>query len=164
MIKFDYSFSREWEHNVNDIDLRRADETVLRYSAFLGDIIVRVDDIELGTNFGWVPIIDYAICLKQIVVNLGVPEIEEAIFDFTESDAIIRFMKKERHVEIMPSYTTASGKASFDDFVAAVDAFIAHLRSDVINQFPLLNCNQAFIHLMNTACRIPDDWIRMSCA
>jgi len=148
MIELNYHFSTEWNHKVDCINLEGADETMLRYNAFLGDIKLRVDGIELGTDFGWVPIVDFAVCLKQIVVNLGVSETGEALFDFTESDAAIRFERKGQYVEIGPNYTTASGKVLFGDFVAAVKAFVAHLRADVINRFPSLGSNHVFNHLM----------------
>ena len=149
MLKLDYQLSGEWCRADSRPDLSGSDETTLRYNVLLGDVILRIDGVELGTDFGWVPLVDFAICLKQIAKELGVSLNAEAAFDFTESDASIRFERRGGNVEISPSYISASGSVPFDDFVSAVDAFVARVRTDLVGRFPSLSDNHVFSRLLS---------------
>jgi len=148
MLELDYQISGEWCRADSRPDLSGADETALRYNVLLGDIKLRIDGVELGTDFGWVPLVDFAVCLKQITKKLGLSPNIGAAFDFTESDASIRFERRGGNVEISPSYIAASGIVSFDDFVSAVDAFVSRVRTDLIVRFPSLSGNHVFRRLM----------------
>lgn len=148
MIEIDYQLSEEWSRKDGHYDLGDADETALRYNVLLGDVKLRINGAELGTDFGWVPLVDFAACLKQIAKELGSSPTGEAVFDFTESDAAIRFVRRDQNIEISASYAAGVGCASFNDFVAAVDAFVARVRADLSSQFPSLKNNHVFSRLM----------------
>jgi hypothetical protein len=148
MIELDYELSGEWGGDESRRDLSTADETALRYNVLLGDIKLRIDGVELGTDFGWVPLVDFAVSLMQIAKELGSSSNKKATFDFTESDAAIRFDRRGRIVEISPSYNPASGSVSFDDFVSVVDAFVARFQTDLIGRFPSLSGNPVLTRLL----------------
>lgn len=148
MLELDYQLSGEWSRADSCRDLSGSDETALRYSVLLGDIKLRVDGVELGTDFGWVPLVDFMVCLKQIAKELGVSPNAEVAFGFTESDASIRFKRRGGNVDISPSYISASGNVPLDDFVSAVDAFVERARTDFVGRFPSLGGNDVFRRLM----------------
>jgi hypothetical protein len=117
----------------------------------LGDIKLHVGGLELGTDFGWVPLLDFVVCLKQIAVELCSSPSIEAVFDFTESDALIRFRRQGRDVEISASYNLAKGSVSLDEFVFAVEEFIEGFQATIVSRFPSLKANKAFKSLMAAA-------------
>ena len=44
--------------------LAEASEMDLRYDFFLGDLVFRIDSLDLTTRWGWVPLVDAAMCLE----------------------------------------------------------------------------------------------------
>ena len=68
----DYRLSEDWDEN--STDLAAADETDLRYYAATGDIILRKDQTDLSARWGWIPLIDFALALREIAEALAVRE------------------------------------------------------------------------------------------
>ncbi len=66
----DYRLSEDWDEN--STDLAAADETDLRYYAAPGDIIFRKDQTDLSARWGWIPLIDFALALREITEALAV--------------------------------------------------------------------------------------------
>ena len=62
-------------------DLRDKGESELYCDQFLGDIIFRVDGSNMSASWGWIPIIDFAVCLSRIAEELQPSQTES--FDFT---------------------------------------------------------------------------------
>ena len=87
----DYRLSEDWDEN--STDLAAADETDLRYYAATGDIIFRKDQTDLSARWGWIPLIDFALALREIAEALAVTEGSET-FEFTESEATLRFDRR----------------------------------------------------------------------
>jgi hypothetical protein len=103
--------SEEWKGKTAAINLAIADESVLRYRTFLGDLILRVGEVDFSTRWGWIPLLDLAYCIKEMIGELlsGQPA---AVFEFTESDAILRLVRHGQNVVISASYV--DGNASVD--------------------------------------------------
>jgi len=51
-------------------DLRDVGETELHYDQFLGDVVFRVDDLDVSALWGRIPGIDFAACLNRIAEEL----------------------------------------------------------------------------------------------
>ena len=65
----DYRLSEDWDEN--STDLAAADETDLRYYAATGDIILRKDQVDLSARWGWIPLVDFALALREIAEALA---------------------------------------------------------------------------------------------
>src|SRR5688500_9690897 len=84
------------------VDLAGANEQTLHYDLFLGDIVFRVNEIDMSADWGWIPIIDFARCLYHIA-----KELESGCqdsFEFTESEHRIEFIPQHSDVEIRTTY------------------------------------------------------------
>lgn len=64
MIELDFEMQRMSEATV--VDWTWANEALLRYDSFLGDIRFVVGDSDLSMNWGWVPVFDFALSLRFI--------------------------------------------------------------------------------------------------
>ena len=85
---------RFWENaNVND----------LRYDVLLGDIIIKINGIDFSAQWGWIPLLDIAYCLRLMSEEILVCNTESS-FDFTESDDWIKLRNRGTEVEISTSY------------------------------------------------------------
>jgi len=62
MITLDYRLS-PLPGDRTDRELVSASESELRYSLFLGDVVFRVGDADFSANWGWVPVLDFALGL-----------------------------------------------------------------------------------------------------
>ena len=61
------------------------------------------DQTDLSANWGWIPLIDFALALREIAEALAVEEGSE-IFEFTESEATLKFKRQGHEVAISGSY------------------------------------------------------------
>jgi hypothetical protein len=119
-----------------DIDLRTAEVTSLRYHCFLGDIVLRIGDVDLGTQWGWVPILDFAVALHAIAHALDTEP--HAVFEFTESTATIEFDRDGDVVKVQASYAPAIAEVPYAELVDAADRFRARVVDDLTSAHPEL--------------------------
>jgi hypothetical protein len=98
-MRLDYRLSEEWD----ETDLSAVEETDLRYSAASGDIVLQTDQTDLSANWGWIPLIDFALALREIAETLASAE-ACGTFEFTESDATLEFERQGQDVAISGSY------------------------------------------------------------
>ncbi|WP_255954518.1 hypothetical protein [Streptomyces odontomachi] len=97
-------------------DYRRADNRALRYDLFCGDVYLAdtVADRELSTAWGWVPVLDFAWALCDIVERLDrdprgsrAAGPYRAELDFTESTELMRFERRFGFVDIRADWSPA---------------------------------------------------------
>jgi hypothetical protein len=148
MIELDYHLSESW-NRVSNLDLAALDEGALRYQAFLGDIVFRVKSADFSANWGWIPILDFAVGLVTIVKRLAVQSSCET-FDFTESDAAICFRHADKVVDISASYVNATASVTLLELDDASRRFLTRLAYEVMTRYPVLNDNAAFKRLCDT--------------
>jgi hypothetical protein len=108
MIDLDYVL----HDDASSPDLIAADNVVLRYYAFLGDIVFRAGGCDFSTDWGWVPVVDFAASMMQVSVALLASDVSPSVFEFTESGATIVFS---------PCGSTARVSASYVHCVADID-------------------------------------------
>ncbi|MFN5103591.1 MAG: hypothetical protein ACOVQH_03805 [Burkholderiaceae bacterium] len=150
MIHLDFSISPEWEETVDLESLDSMDEGDLRYSAVLGDIVLEFGNGNANTNWGWIPLLDWAEALRLIRDELGSSTSTEATFEFTESDSTIRFKRTNDNVNVEASYAEAVGECSFDAFSREVDRFRHAVFQAAKDRYPSLGNNVAY-KLLETA-------------
>jgi hypothetical protein len=146
MITLDYRLS-PLPGDRADRDLAAATEGELRYSLFTGDVVFRIDDADFSANWGWVPVLDFALGLEFVTLELWRGE-EEAEFDFTESESTIRFRRDGRDVFISASYAPHRAVTHLDDLIGAVRAFRKRVVDDLSSIHPQLRVNSAMRNLI----------------
>ncbi|HEY3480752.1 MAG TPA: hypothetical protein VGL02_17800 [Streptomyces sp.] len=106
MIDLGYALSRRFP-DPPQTDYRRADVRALRHDLFCGDVYVAEGERELSTGWGWVPVLDFAWALCDIVEELDrdprgsrAARPQYAEFDFTESTDRLRFVRRFGHVDV----------------------------------------------------------------
>lgn len=137
----DYRLSEDWDENSSD--LATADETELRYYAAAGDIIIRNDQADLSARWGWIPLIDFALALRKIAATLTIEEGRET-FEFTESDATLRFDRHGHGMTITGSYAAGEITVSFTVFVNQAKDFAQRLDAELVAKRPELKLNPAY--------------------
>lgn len=140
MLKLDYALSPSWNAQ-SSAALEDADETVLRYDCFLGDVIFLVYQVDLSARWGWVPVLDFALGLNAIVDALAGEDIVEEVFEFTESDATIAFRRDGVAVEVEASYVPGAARVAYKDLRAAVKGFVVRVLGDFTRDHPELGRN-----------------------
>ena len=147
--KLNYLLSEEWNSKVKGLNLSIADESDLRYNAFLGDIMFQIDDVDFNLNWGWIPILDFAACLVSISQKL-LRGSEYEVFDFTESDAEIIFKCGERIVAVSASYADIEATIEIDDLAELAHAFWDKAIKDFTLAYPEISKNPTFRNMLET--------------
>ena len=146
MITLDYRLSPLPGDRV-ERELVSASESELRYGLFLGDVVFKVDDADFSGNWGWVPVLDFALGLEHAARELLQGK-EEAEFEFTESDSAIRFQRDEGDVFISASYAPHRTVVNLEDLVKAVRAFRKRVVDDLSLTHPQLRMNSTMRNLI----------------
>lgn len=140
MLRLDYALSPAW-NATPDVDLAGAEEWMLRYDCFLGDVIFMVDEMDLSARWGWVPVLDFALALDAIVDALAVGDEAEELFEFTESDASIAFRRAGDLVEIDASYVPDVATVGYADLRGETKRFVLRVLEGLIGEHRELATN-----------------------
>ncbi|WP_461006211.1 hypothetical protein [Streptomyces capparidis] len=113
MIELGYSLSRRFP-DPPQTDYRTADVRTLRHDLFCGDVYLAQDELELSTAWGWVPVLDFAWALCDVVERLDLDpagsraaKVRQAELDFTETTDRLRFARRFGWVEVRADWTEA---------------------------------------------------------
>ncbi len=150
MLSLDYALSPR-RGGSSDIDLAEAEEWVLRYDLFLGDVIFMVYEVDLSARWGWVPVLDFALSLDSIVDSLAAGIAAEGLFEFTESDASIMFRRVGDAVEIDASYVPEVARAAYADLRGGVKRFLPRVLEGLLGEHPELRANPFIVRKLNAA-------------
>ena len=111
MIDLGYALSRRFP-DPPQTDYRTADVRALRHDLFCGDVYLAEDERELSTAWGWVPVLDFAWALCDIVERLDrdprggrAARPQRAELGFTESTDRLRFVRRFGHVAVTADWT-----------------------------------------------------------
>lgn len=142
MIRLDYKFAPAWSSKTQLTDLSVVDEAALRYDLLLGDIVFETDSCDFSAPWGWIPIIDFSVSLRQIIDDIAAHRSVGAVFEFTESDATLRFERTNDKLMISASYVHCVSEVPLDEFVSAVDLLLRHLIRSIEQTYPSLLQNK----------------------
>lgn len=151
MVQLDYSLSPSWNAKSSATALPNADESVLRYDLFLGDIIFVIGEIDLSARWGWVPVLDFALGLSAVIDAVGRHADHKHVFEFTESEATIGFRREGDAVEIRASYAFGAARVTYEDLHTSVRGFVARVLDDVVRQHPELRRNGFIAGLLDAS-------------
>lgn len=142
-VRLDYSLSASWNRSAPRA-LAEAEEWVLRYRCFLGDVIFVIDDVDMSALWGWVPVLDFALALEWISQRLADGEASER-FDYTESEATITFRRTGGQVEIDPSYAPGVARVGLTELRRETRGFLDRVLADLVGRHPDLAANELVI-------------------
>jgi hypothetical protein len=137
----DYRLSEKWDED--STDLSTVAETDLRYYVAPGDITLRADQTDLSANWGWIPLIDFALALREIAEALAVEEGSET-FEFTESEATLKFERQGQEVAISGSYAPGIVRVPLPVFKHQVKEFARRLSAELLARRPELGRNPIY--------------------
>jgi hypothetical protein len=142
IMHLDYRLSENWDSDPGF--LLAADETDLRYYTFAGDIILRDTQTDLSTHWGWVPLVDFAVGLREISAAIEVGIAPAKNFEFTESDATLEFERHGADVTIRSSYAPGKIILPCAEFRKRVLDFARRLDMELLSRLPRLGQNAAY--------------------
>ena len=125
-------------------------EEDLLYRVALGNLIFHVGDKDFSANWGWIPLVDLAASFVEIVRKLEGGSPSET-FEFTESDAWVRFERMGAKVLVSSSYGDGVAEIALHSASAAVKSFRERLRSDLDRLHPQAAHNPAVRKLLGAA-------------
>lgn len=138
-VEIGYRLSPPWSAGKATLDLASADEAQLRYYAFPGDQILRIDGADFSAIWGWVPLLDFAAVLVDAVAQAAAGKDEEILF--TENEARIVLRADGEAVAVSCSYADAVATIGRAELARAAEAYAARLLDELSAQFPALRSN-----------------------
>jgi len=150
MILLDYQFSARWKRRSETFDFLHADKERLRLDAFEGDQIFKVNEADFSAAWDWVPLLDFAISLAIITDALSAGASDHH-FEFTESEAEIRFKRHGNDVTIWTNYGPQSTLVRCEDLQDAVQTYCQRFLGELLQAYPLLSKNPHSHELFSAA-------------
>src|SRR6202007_3088952 len=102
-------------------------EQDLRYRVALGSLVFHLGDKDFSADWGWIALVDLAASFAEIIRKLEGGSPSET-FEFTESDAWVRFQRKGDKVLVSTSYGEGVAEIALHSASAAVKSFLERLR------------------------------------
>jgi len=121
MLTLDYQLDPIVASKQSNVDLATAAPETLRYDLFLGNVVLHGDGADFSASWGWVPVLDFALCLKAIAEALEHSAAE--CFEFTESDAALEFRRDGKEVEVSSNYAPGMLRVPLPEFQEQVRGF-----------------------------------------
>jgi hypothetical protein len=140
----DFRLSEDWDEDF--ADLATVEETELRYYVAPGDVMLGRGETDLSANWGWIPLIDFALALLEIADALSAAEGSET-FEFTESEATLQFDRVGEEVSITASYAPGEIRVPLPEFRNQVDDFARRLDKALLQKHPELELNPEYQRL-----------------
>jgi hypothetical protein len=132
-----------------ETDWSAVTEEDLRYRVALGNLIFHVGDKDFSADWSWIPLVDLAASFAEIVRKLEGGSASET-FEFTESDAWVRFEKKGEKVLVSTSYGQGVGEIALHAAAQAVKSFRERLHSELVRKHPQAGHNVAVRKLLGS--------------
>jgi len=143
-MQIDFRLSEDWDEDF--ADLATVEETDLRYYVAPGDVMLRGGQADLSANWGWIPLIDFALALLEIADALSAAEGSET-FEFTESEATLQFDRVGEEVTITSSFAPGEIRTPLPEFRNQVDDFARRLDKALLQRHPELELNPEYQRL-----------------
>jgi len=135
-------------NDLNHSNLLDVDETFLRYLFLEGN--VKLQSNKATINIDWnIPLLDFALAMRLISLNLNTRNDSDQCFDFTESDDEIYFSKLESDLVISTTFSEEVIKTKTDEFSEAVKIFYNEITNEILNKYPELTKNKSYQRIIN---------------
>jgi|LakMenE01Jun11ns_1017448.scaffolds.fasta_scaffold9765424_1 hypothetical protein len=118
MLQIEYKIIDEFVGEIGNI----SDEEI-SYSFLLGNVSLISSDKMIEMNWEWIPLLDFAYCLKAIGKNLKIDGKSNECFEFTENTETINFSKEVNQLKISTSFSPVVILTTVKDFEIAITEF-----------------------------------------
>jgi hypothetical protein len=144
MFELDYKIS----DNPNDpgIDLKSADDSDFNYNLFMGDIVLKMGNVDFSTAWGWIPLLDFVTYLHKLLEQFK--EGSKDTFEFTESEATLDFQRVGEKVQIKASYADGTIEVDYEELKSKAGDILKKLGKDLLYRYPELQHNSVFTRLV----------------
>jgi hypothetical protein len=115
------------------------DDVHLTWYCFQGDLVLKQGEIDLSTNWGWIPVLHIALAMTQIGHQLERSSKER--YNFTESEAYLDFRNKSGIVRITSSYAPGHIDIALDQFKSLANENLAKITGELFKRHPGLKQN-----------------------
>jgi hypothetical protein len=120
-----------------ETDWASVTEEDLRYRVALGNLVFRVGDKDFSAAWEWIPLVDLVASFHEIVRKLESGNRSGSgseTFEFTESDAWIRFEKKDEKVLVSASYGEGVGEIPLSELAEATKSLRERLHGEIVRK------------------------------
>ena len=124
-----------WEHRHSPASATR---DALLWSFFPGGVGIKDGEVAFETNFGWVPVLHFALSMIGIYERLLRADDATERYQFTESDDYLTFTRRGVAVAIEPSFCPVRVITQMTSMRAAVRSFTERVISDLGSAYPSL--------------------------
>ncbi len=118
MFKIEYKIIQE-----QFTGIERISEKEIQYNFLLGNITLFSSDTKIEIEWEWVPLLDFAYCLKEIVSNLKINAVAKEYFEFTENAETLEFSRQAEQLNIIASFSSTIIETTLAAFEKAVSNF-----------------------------------------
>jgi hypothetical protein len=127
--------------------LANATEVDFRFRVALGDLILAAPPDDFSARWGWVPLIDFVVSVRDILNHLKRGGIRSQ-FEFTESEATLTFARHEAGLVITASYAPGNIQIPLASLEERLRWFEGALRADLVKNVPALDHHPVFNRLL----------------
>ena len=124
-------------------------EWALRYDCFLGDVRFSIGKVDFSTQWGWVPVLDFALAISNLLDSLEPGSSRD--LEFTESEASIRFTRVNDVVAVTSTYSPGSASVDVHEIRAVARDFVQRLGFRLSEEHPALKENTEFLDALRRA-------------
>jgi len=132
MFKIEYKIIQERFKGIEIIS-----EEEIQYNFILGNLVLFSSEVKIDMEWEWIPLLDFAYCLKRIASNLQTSDISREYFEFTENAETLEFLREGEQVRISTSFSSAIIATTLTEFGVAIDGFhfaiSEYIRSNIPN-------------------------------
>ncbi|QQD11623.1 hypothetical protein [Sphingobacterium sp. UDSM-2020] len=118
MLQIEYKIIDEFVGEIENI----SDEEI-SYSFLLGNVSLISSNAMIEMDWEWIPLLDFAYCLKAIAKNITINDKSKECFEFTENAETINFSKEVNQLKISASFSPVVILTTVKDFEIATTEF-----------------------------------------
>lgn len=133
-VELDFKLCPENITQAGGVKLADATKTELHYYCFPGDVIFKSGKVDFSAMWGWVQIYDFAVCLTEIAGTITEDKAQE--FEYTEADAVLRFILEGELVVITSNYAPGSIRLRHDELVTLSNNFLSRVKIEIFRFWP----------------------------
>jgi|GEM_PF-1452357 len=130
-------------------ELEDMDEMTFRYDFLLGNVKLVSNDATIEMEWGWIPLLDFSICLFLINKKLSKNPISKDKFEFTDSDQYIEFLRNGNFVIIKPSFSDNVISTTLKKFEMATNLLFVQIEDIIKEQDSSILINNNFINVIS---------------
>jgi hypothetical protein len=113
----------------------------IRDNFLLGNLILLSPNTRIEMEWEWIPLLDFAYCLKEIVSNLKNNDYSKEYFEFTENAETLEFSRQKEGLKIGASFSSVVIETTLISFEKAVYDFhfsiSEYIRRNISNEPPI---------------------------